>query len=70
MDALTFGTTVLLRHLTFSEARKMPIKEFYLDKVLQALDFTMNEVRLSYSPEHHIVDSAGSNLYSSFLVFI
>ncbi len=48
----------------------MPIKEFYLDKVLQALDFTMNEVRLSCSPEHHIVDSAGSNLYSSFLVFI
>jgi flap endonuclease-1 len=33
MDALTFGTTVLLRHLTFSEARKMPIKEFHLNKV-------------------------------------
>ena len=33
MDALTFGSTILLRHLTFSEARKMPIKEFYLDKV-------------------------------------
>ena len=45
MDALTFGTKVLLRHLTFSEARKMPIKEFYLEKVLQALGFTMDEVR-------------------------
>ena len=33
MDTLTFGTNILLRHLTFSEARKMPIKEFYLDKV-------------------------------------
>ena len=33
MDALTFGSNVLLRHLTFSEARKMPIKEFYHDKV-------------------------------------
>jgi len=43
MDALTFGTGVLLRHLTFSEARKMPIKEFYLEKVLQALEFTMDE---------------------------
>ena len=32
MDTLTFGTTILLRHLTFSEARKMPIKEFYLDQ--------------------------------------
>ena len=30
MDALTFGSTLLLRHLTFSEARKMPIKEFHL----------------------------------------
>lgn len=44
MDALTFGAQVLLRHLTFSEARKMPIKEFYLEKVLQALEFTMDEV--------------------------
>ena len=38
-----FGTNVLLRHLTFSEARKMPIKEFYLDRVLQALEFNMDE---------------------------
>ncbi len=44
MDALTFGTKVLLRHLTFSEARKMPIKEFYLEKVLEALQFSMDEV--------------------------
>jgi flap endonuclease-1 len=33
MDELTFGSNVLLCHLTFSEARKMPIKEFYHDKV-------------------------------------
>merc|ERR1712203_77840 len=33
MDALTFGSKVLLRHLTMSEARKMPIKEFYYDKI-------------------------------------
>lgn len=26
MDALTFGSKVLVRHLTFSEAKKMPIK--------------------------------------------
>lgn len=44
MDALTFGTKVLLRHLTFSEARKMPIKEFYLERVLEALEFNMDEV--------------------------
>jgi len=43
MDALTFGSNVLLRHLTFSEARKMPIKEFYLDRVLEGLGLTQDE---------------------------
>jgi flap endonuclease-1 len=43
MDALTFGSSVLLRHLTFSEARKMPIKEFHLDKVLEGLGLTMDQ---------------------------
>ncbi len=43
MDALTFGSTVLLRHLTFSEARKMPIKEFHVDKVLDGLGITMDQ---------------------------
>nr|CAH7755605.1 unnamed protein product [Callosobruchus chinensis] len=32
MDALTFGSNVLLRRLTFSEARKMPVQEIHLDK--------------------------------------
>lgn len=41
MDALTFGATVLLRHLTFSEAKKMPITEFHLDKVLEGLRLNM-----------------------------
>ena len=40
MDALTFGTPVLLRHLTFSEARKMPIKEFHLSPIMEG--FEMN----------------------------
>ncbi|KAK2155075.1 hypothetical protein LSH36_250g03077 [Paralvinella palmiformis] len=43
MDALTFGSTVLLRHLTFSEARKMPIKEFYLDRVLREMNLSQEE---------------------------
>jgi flap endonuclease-1 len=43
MDALTFGSTVLLRHMTFSEARKMPIKEFHVDKVLEGLELTMDQ---------------------------
>lgn len=44
MDALTFGTTTLLRHLTFSEARKMPVQEFNYEKVLKGLEFTKEQV--------------------------
>eukprot|EP00730_Choanoeca_flexa_P003692 TRINITY_DN11476_c1_g2_i4.p1 TRINITY_DN11476_c1_g2~~TRINITY_DN11476_c1_g2_i4.p1 ORF type:complete len:380 (+),score=113.70 TRINITY_DN11476_c1_g2_i4:44-1183(+) len=43
MDALTFGSTILLRHMTFSEARKMPIQEFYLERVLEGLQMNMDE---------------------------
>jgi len=45
MDALTFGTNVLLRHLTFSEARlkEAGIKEFHLDEVLQGLEMSQAE---------------------------
>lgn len=44
MDALAFGSNVLLRHLTFSDARKMPIQEFFYDKILAELDFTKEQV--------------------------
>ncbi|XP_017839554.1 flap endonuclease 1 [Drosophila busckii] len=43
MDALTFGSTKLLRYLTYSEARKMPVREFSYDKVLQGLELTSTE---------------------------
>ncbi|CAH0717687.1 unnamed protein product, partial [Brenthis ino] len=43
MDALTFGANILLRHLTFSEARKMPVQEFHLDQVLSGLELNHNE---------------------------
>lgn len=33
MDALTLGTPILYRRLTFSEQRKMPVLEVHLDKV-------------------------------------
>lgn len=45
MDALTFGTATLLRHMTFSEARKMPIKEINLAKALEGLELTMAQAR-------------------------
>jgi len=43
MDALTFGTPRLIRNLTMSEARKMPILEFDLSKILIDLNITMNQ---------------------------
>ncbi|CAL8093724.1 unnamed protein product [Calicophoron daubneyi] len=43
MDALAFGAPVLLRHLTFSEARKLPIQEFNLSSILSGLDVTMDQ---------------------------
>merc|ERR1712142_1180835 len=43
MDSLTFGSSVVLRHLTFSEARKMPIKEYNLSKILDDLSLTQDE---------------------------
>jgi flap endonuclease-1 len=43
MDALTFRSTILLRHMTFSEAKKMPIKEFHLDRILKDLEMDMTQ---------------------------
>lgn len=43
MDTLTFATPVLLRHLTFSEARKMPISEIILESMLEGLEMNMDE---------------------------
>ena len=44
MDALTFGSPVLVRHMTFSEARKMNILEFKLDAVLEELKLSKEQV--------------------------
>ncbi|KAI8366076.1 FEN-1 nuclease [Radiomyces spectabilis] len=43
MDTLTFASPTLLRHLTFSEQRKMPIDEVHLDKALEGLGLNMTE---------------------------
>ena len=43
MDTLTFNSPVVLRHLTFSEARKMPIDVISLPQVLRGLDLTMDQ---------------------------
>ncbi|KAJ3088339.1 Elongation of fatty acids protein 2 [Quaeritorhiza haematococci] len=43
MDTMTFGAPVLLRHLTFSEARKLPIIEMHLPSALEGLEMTMDQ---------------------------
>ncbi|KAI7792852.1 flap endonuclease 1 [Triplophysa rosa] len=40
MDGLTFGTSILLRHLTASEAKKLPIQEFHFSRILQEMGLT------------------------------
>ena len=40
MDALTFHSNRLLRHMTFSEARKMPIQEFTHQQVLDEMELS------------------------------
>ena len=42
-DALTFGTPKLGRHMTVSEARKQPIKEYDLALILSGLSLSMDE---------------------------
>jgi flap endonuclease-1 len=44
MDTLTFNAPVLLRHLTFSEAKKAPISEINLKQVLEELEMDMERV--------------------------
>lgn len=58
MDTLTFNSPIVLRHLTFSEARKMPIDVIDLDAVLKGLELTMDEVSRPFSllGDVHTVD--------------
>lgn len=50
MDTLTFNAPILLRHLTFSEARKTPISEINLQKALEGLEMDMSQVGTSRTP--------------------
>ncbi|PWN31697.1 putative DNA repair endonuclease rad2 [Meira miltonrushii] len=43
MDTLTFGTPVLLKHLTFSEAKRMPVAEVNLEKALKGMEMEMDQ---------------------------
>lgn len=50
MDALTFGSNVLLRRLTQSEAKKLPVQEIHFDKVLEGLGLNHDEVYIHLLP--------------------
>ncbi|KAL0212687.1 hypothetical protein RCL1_006313 [Eukaryota sp. TZLM3-RCL] len=43
MDALTFGTPIMLRHLPQADQKGIPVKEFRLEEVLQGLGFSMDQ---------------------------
>jgi len=43
MDALTFGTNILLRNLTASKARKLPVLQIDLKIILEDLNLTMDQ---------------------------
>ncbi|KAL0205181.1 hypothetical protein P9112_000488 [Eukaryota sp. TZLM1-RC] len=43
MDALTFGTPILLRFLPQADQKKIPVREFHLDDLLHDLDFSMDQ---------------------------
>lgn len=43
MDTLTFASPLLLKHLTFSEQKKLPVHEVNLSKALEGLGLTMDQ---------------------------
>ncbi|EQB62347.1 flap endonuclease-1 [Vairimorpha apis BRL 01] len=43
MDALTFGSPILLRNFTAAQNKKLPIVEYNLESILKELEINMNE---------------------------
>lgn len=60
MDTLTFNSPILLRHLTFSEAKKMPISCIELKTALEELNMDMDQVRLLQQYRSNRVSSSCS----------
>jgi hypothetical protein len=63
MDTLTFNSPIILRHLTFSEARKLPIDVIRLDLALEGLELNMDQVsRQNY---HTLLLTSADSLFCS-----
>ena len=43
LDTLTFGAPIMMRYLTVSEAKKLPIAEYTLSKILEDMQLTMDQ---------------------------
>ncbi|CCW71156.1 unnamed protein product [Phytomonas sp. Hart1] len=43
MDALTFGSNIMLRHLNYSDTKKRPIAEIHLNQVLHQTGLSMDQ---------------------------
>ncbi|GMT28010.1 hypothetical protein PFISCL1PPCAC_19307, partial [Pristionchus fissidentatus] len=43
MDALTFGSNLLLRNMTASEAKKLKIREIHLQRIIDEFEMTMEQ---------------------------
>lgn len=43
MDTLTFASPILLKHLTFSEMKKLPVHEVNLERALEGLGLNMDQ---------------------------
>lgn len=69
MDTLTFSTPILLRHLTFSEARKLPIDEVNLQKALEGLELTMPQVKRKKKPLSSSIPNNNNNNDFRFIHF-
>ncbi|KFY13423.1 hypothetical protein V492_03283 [Pseudogymnoascus sp. VKM F-4246] len=65
MDTLCFDSPILLRHLTFSEARKEPIQEIHVEKVLEGLGMDRKQVLLS--PSTSTFQTSNINLPAQFV---
>lgn len=43
LDTITFGAPIMMRYLTVSEAKKLPIAEYTLSKILEDMEMSMDQ---------------------------
>lgn len=66
MDTLTFGGSILYRHLTFSEAKKAPIMEVNLQRALEGLEMDMGMASFSVAVSEPVLTPMCSSSTCAF----